>query len=319
MLNIFIEKEFLDDFFIVYNPESPTRGQKIIWNLLINYPETKWFIDTKIDSAEDLDVLKRSNPILAHKADYFGPMPTESIKDSFFKSLKNNNTCIAFCQKAENWFNEAEEKGGLCFSSNTMEDRINTIIENFHYKIDLSEERFSLDQIKFLRNTNYIIVNDNYILADKTNQKIDKNLSPLLKNIIGDGAGEILLNIFSKDFNPVKPGTPSQISEAVIKKCQKLNRVFANYKVKFKIINNAIGGTTNLSYHDRVILTNFQAVDCGAGFNLIPHKPSNSQIISETIFELYTYKRIKNLRKKHTEYFTKISSENFQTSEFTYL
>lgn len=309
----------MDDFYITYNPEKPTRGQKIIWNLLINYPETKWFIDAKIDSVEDLDVLKRSNPILAHKADYFVPKPTKSLKDSFFVSIENNNTCIAFCQKEENWFNEGEDKGGLCFSSNTMEDRISTIIENFHYKIDLSEERFSLDQIKFLRNTNYIIVNDNYILSDKDNQKIDKNLSPLLKNLILESTGKIKLQIFSKNFNPLSPGTPIQIRDAVLKRSKKLHKVFANFNIEFKIINNTVSRTANLSYHDRVILTNFQAIDCGAGFNLIPHKPSNSQIISETIFELYTYKRIKNLRKKHQEYFLKISSENFQTSEFTYM
>jgi len=54
--------------------------------------------------------------------------------------------------------------------------------------------------------------------------------------------------------------------------------------------------------------------DSGKGFNLIPHKPSNSQIIVESIFSLYTYKRMKNHHRMHKFYLKKL--EKLETVKF---
>lgn len=173
--------------------------------------------------------------------------------------------------------------------------------------------------MNFLPVFNYININDNYILADKSGQKIDDNLAPLLKKTVEDYKKEVAITIYTKDFNPIQPRGPEQVKEAAKKRKQKLDRVFANYNTKFKIINNAIGGAADFDFHDRMMKSNFQIVESGKGFNLIPHKKSNSQIISETIFDLYTYKRVKRLFKAHQEYYKKITRESFQTMEFKYL
>lgn len=59
--------------------------------------------------------------------------------------------------------------------------------------------------------------------------------------------------------------------------------------------------------HDRVIATNFSLMDAGLGFNLLPYKTTNSQIISETIFDKYTYRRLNSLIEKQNQYIKDIS------------
>ncbi len=63
-------------------------------------------------------------------------------------------------------------------------------------------------------------------------------------------------------------------------------------------------------FHDRMILSNFQIVESGKGFNLIPHKESNSMITSSTIFDLFTYKRMKNLQRKHQKYYENLRNKD---------
>ena len=55
-------------------------------------------------------------------------------------------------------------------------------------------------------------------------------------------------------------------------------------------------------------------MDSGVGFNLMPMKKSDSQIISETIFEKYTYDRLKNLTKIQTAYLLKL--KRLETLDF---
>ena len=47
-------------------------------------------------------------------------------------------------------------------------------------------------------------------------------------------------------------------------------------------------------------------MECGKGFNIIPAKPSNSQIISRTIFEKYTYNRLNRIQKNQKKYIDKL-------------
>ena len=61
-------------------------------------------------------------------------------------------------------------------------------------------------------------------------------------------------------------------------------------------------------FHDRIIQTNYSLTECGKGFNLSHSKKSNSQIISESIFDKYTYNRLKNHRKMQADYFKKLDS-----------
>lgn len=68
-------------------------------------------------------------------------------------------------------------------------------------------------------------------------------------------------------------------------------------------------------FHDRVLISNFFTIDSGVGFNLLPARASNSQILVETIFDKYTYKRINNLRKACNKYEQNLRKKKLE--EFT--
>ena len=101
---------------------------------------------------------------------------------------------------------------------------------------------------------------------------------------------------------------PKHIKEKAKKRYQLLNSTFAKYKAKFQIIMDSIENPYD--FHDRIIQTNFSLTECGKGFNLKQSKPSNSQITSETIFDIYTYKRLKNHCKMQKEYINKLKEMN---------
>jgi|GEM_PF-2752524 len=322
MLDIYIEKAFLDDFYLSYDEITASNAQKILYQILVNYPETRWFIDCRIDSIEDLEILKQENPFFAYKAVSYPPHPIDSIKDSIDADVLGKSILV-LTKDRETWHKELEMKGALCLSSDNYELEIQKLIERYHYKIDLSDGYFEWKKLKVLSVFNRIVINDNYILTDKSNQKIDQNLAPLLKQLICDFKQQVQVEIFSKDFGALPPGNYDQVKQAVSERIKKLNRVFANYDIRFKIINNALP-IPDFVFHDRVLLTNFQSIDCGVGFNLFADKnggvkKSNSQIISETIFDLYTYKRIKNLRKMHQNYLNRISGQGYSSIQFTFI
>ena len=315
-MELYIEKEFLDNFYLEYDEDKLTPGQQALSCILKEYGEVDWFIDTEINDAETLEKLKLSNPFIAYRATYAPPIPVKSIKNHFFKNSRCRQTLI-FTDNEEPWHKEAESTGALCFSSENFQNKIEGIIKKAHFKIDLSEDFKnwdffnSVNQIPF----NELLINDNYILTDKSQQLMDKNIIPFFKLLLDNKKdSEIKCHIFTKDLNPTQPKGDDQIWEAVEKRHKKLNSGLANFKKKIRIVNNSVQ-TDHYDLHDRVLLTNFFSIDSGKGFNLIPHKKSNSQVVVETIFDKYTYKRIKNHLKIYEEYLKRF--EHRKSLKFT--
>src|SRR5690554_6848840 len=167
MLNLYIEKEFLDNFYLVYDEKRASRVQTIVYEMLIDYPESKWFLNCEIDSIEQLEELKKNNPLIGSKAaNNFPPNPVKSIMGAVLNQSENE-TSIVFMSEEQDWFDQAERQGVLCFSFGNYENKISEIIETYHYKIDLSEKDFNWRKIKFISTLNQIKINDNYILVDK--------------------------------------------------------------------------------------------------------------------------------------------------------
>lgn len=317
-MELYIEKEFLDNFYHQYETDSVTKGQQILANILTEYAEINWFIDCKIESIEQLEKLKKENPFFASRASLHGPITINTVKEHFFEKSNCKQTLI-FTQNNENWFLDAENKGALCFSFSNYKDKIENIITRCHFKIDLSKKfvGWSIFSNINILPFNKIIINDGYILVDKDSQKMCENLFPLLKDIFNNNYKKnIDLEIFTKDLNSPQPKTPEQNKLEADKRFKKFKCVFSNYNVNLKIISNSLH-TNHYDFHDRLIYLNFIIIDSAKGFNLLPHKNSNSQIIFETIFEKYTYNRLRSHIKMHEDYFERIKS--LKTVNFKYI
>ncbi|MGM0934606.1 MAG: hypothetical protein ACQEWD_14300 [Bacteroidota bacterium] len=237
------------------------------------------------------------------RSDYKPPTGVASLKDELFDNSNFEQTLV-FTASEEEWFKEAEQKGALCFSYDNYQTKLSKIIDQCHYKIDLSEqfpgwELFdNLAEIPFTE----ILLTDNYILTNQANQLMDKNIIPLLKTLLNSkGNQEIKLKVFTKEFNIEPENYGYLIEGALQKRLKKLNSGLANFKTRVKIINS-VSTLKPIVFHDRVLFTDFFTIDSGVGFNLYPSHVSNSQIQVETIFNKYTYKRVNNLKrlsKKH--------------------
>ncbi len=317
-MELYIEKEFLDNFYLEFDESSASSSQKIVATILKEYAEVECFIDCEIESLEQLDFLKSENSFFKAICDKSkSPLAVKSIKDYFFEKSKCEQTLI-FTQNNKDWFNEAERKGALCFSYENYQHKIENISKECHFKIDLSEGFQGWGFLNNLKNTpfNKILVNDGYILTDKDSQKMADNLIPILQNIMDKNyQTKTDVEIYTKDLNPPQLGTFEQIKSEVDKKLRRLNSVFANYQLSIKIISNTLQ-KGKYDFHDRLIYLNYLIIDSPKGFNLMPYKKSNSQLTVETIFEKYTYNRLRNHKRMHDDYLKKIV--NLETLEFKF-
>jgi hypothetical protein len=305
-MELFIEKEFLDDFYIAYDSSTIDNAVKAI---ITNYGDKKVFIDYDED---DFIRFKSENEFFALICNITVPRSVTNFKESI-------NNCefkqtLVFTKKREAWFDEFSNKGALCFCFDDYKNEINKIIDALHFKIDLSKPFVGWQFLDCYNTLNFetIMISDRYILSDKSNQKIKENIIPLLQKMVLNKEREISINIFTKDLNPISDSAAHK-EEKARKRFNKLNSVFAAYRTKFSIILSD-SPVIDYNLHDRYIATNFSLMDSGVGFNLMPIKKSDSQIISETIFEKYTYDRLKNLTKIQTAYLLKL--KRLETLDF---
>lgn len=297
-MELYIEKEFLDNFSIEYDEANPSRAQKVLASIFKEYGDVEWFMDTEINTSEEFEELAMSYYFLATRSDYKGPTEVTSIKDELFENSGFQQTLVLTASEQE-WFKEAEQMGALCFSYDNYEQKISKIIDLCHFKIDLSDqfpgwELFSnLAEIPFTE----ILLSDNYILTNQPNQLMDRNIIPLLKKLLNSKRTQnIKLKVFTKEFNIDQKEYDYLIEGTLQKRLEKLNSGLANFKTSVKIINS-ISPQKTIIFHDRVLFTDFFTIDSGVGFNLSNSRISNSQILVETIFNKYTYKRVSNLKR----------------------
>ncbi|MFT4802329.1 MAG: hypothetical protein ACI93N_002107 [Flavobacteriaceae bacterium] len=304
-MELYIEKEFLDDFYAVYDFFADYSDEEIkvrLKNVFTEYGAKQVFIDY---NSEDFHQFLKDNTFFEMMASNdISPISVESIEEDLFKNSNFNQTLV-FTQKENIWFNKAESMGALCFTFDNYEEKIKSIINQLHFKIDLSETFNGWDFLDAFSTINYnkVIITDGYVLGDKSNQKMSDNIIPILKKIIISPLNNVSVKFFTKELKPLSSDA-KHIKEQAKKRCVKFNSLFANFKVNFKIINSDLNAGFDL--HDRNIATNFSLLDSGKGLNLIPHKTSNSQIISKTIFEKYTYNRLNNIISNQNQYVVNI-------------
>jgi hypothetical protein len=305
-MELFIEKEFLEDFEIDFE-KNPIK--EVVKKIITNYGDKQVFINY---DEKDFVQLKNEYEFFALICNTTVPIPVSNIKESVKKS--NFLQTLVFTKKEENWFEEIENKGALCFSFDNYEQKIKIIIDNLHFRIDLSEQFNGWSFLDVFKTISYnkIIVTDGYVLVDSDGQKMEENIIPILKKLSDACLNNISITFFTKELKPIS-NQAKYIREKAKKRITKFNSLFANINVKFKIINSSLN--LGIDLHDRNIATNFSLLDSGKGLNLIPYKNSNSQIISETIFEKYTYNRLNSILRQQNKYIEKLNK--LETLEFT--
>ncbi len=297
-MELYIEKDFLDNFYIDFDE---SQINKIAKKVITEYGNKRVFINYKIDEFEKLE---DENEIFALISNTLPPIPVADIKTHLFEQSDFKQTLI-FMNENEDWFEEAEKEGALCFSFDNYREKIEKIIDKLHYKIDLSIKfpgwENLLNVFKFI-NFNKVVITDGYILTVDHENKIESDIIKILQ-VLNDENYSCNIEILTKELNSPINNETRHIKEKAKKRYKYLKKQFSNKKMDFRILmyyNN-----DSYDFHDRTIESNFTLMDCGKGFRLEKNKKiSNSQIISETIFEKYTYDRLKshkNLRKKYFE------------------
>jgi len=190
-MDLFIEKEFAENFQIEYSPQKTTAIQNIIDSIFSEYTGINWFLD----ASEEYVI---ENELLFRLSDYNLNFEFNVDFDKLFgNQFMPNKQTLVLTQKPKKWFPMLKRKGVLCFCYETYEKDLNDFINATHFKVDLSDaDNIPVDWkiFKFLENnTNYLIISDPYILKDKAGQKIKNNLIPLLKENLNK---ELNYNIF---------------------------------------------------------------------------------------------------------------------------
>ena len=302
-MELFIEKEFLEDFEIDFD-QNPIK--EIVKEIITSYGDKRVYINY---NQNNFAVLKVEYEFFALICNTTVPLPVESIETSVKKS--NCLQTIVFTKKEESWHKEMESKGAWCFSFDNYQTKIKSLIDKLHIKVDLSIPFNNWNTLDFSTIPfNSVQITDGYILKDEKN--IKENLIPLIASFVNLEKEKITIDLLVKEMG-FKMATEEKKKEFAKKQHGKLNSKFSKL-INLKIyLSNLI---SDIDLHDRTVVTNFSILDSGVGFSIVNKKISNSQMTSSSIFEKYTYDRLRRLKPYHQKYINKLNSNSFQSLKF---
>ncbi|WP_289023041.1 hypothetical protein [uncultured Salegentibacter sp.] len=300
---LYIEKGFLDHFFLSYSEVTASRSEKALFSILKEYGDVTWYIDVTIETPEDLEELKQENPFFAFRTNTYPPIPISNFKEHFQKS--GHRQTLILSERDKEWFNEAEHSGALSLTLENYQEKIERLLEEGTVKIDLFEKFPGWEALNFhnLFPFNEIVISDGYIL--KNEEKMGDNIIPLLNVLLKNTSRTkpTIVKIITKEFNPKNGDNEEKIKEAAKKRYKRLKRTFKEKNVQFQVIRfDKASLPSEYDLHDRIICCNFHFIECGKGFNLMPPKISDSRIIAENIFDKFSYRTLKNRIKLYDMY-----------------
>lgn len=302
-MELYIEKLFLEDFYIDYGNDAIN---EIVKKMFIEYGNRKVFMDFK---AQDFEKLEDENEYFALISNILPAIPVDSIKDHLFIKSDFNQT-IVFMYEEQEWFEDAEKKGALCFSFKNYKNKLKRLLDITKIQIDLNEGFPGWDNLKELREipSTKTIIKDHYILSNNDGQKIENNIISLLNTILPEKSDKINIETFSKEFPLLKKfeDKPTKIKEEVKKLYIQIKEALKQNNVNHKIYS--LHYENDYRYHDRFILSNFYIIECSNGFNLMPSKEGDSKLECHSIFDKFYYKRLNNLKNRLSDYKTKLNS-----------
>ncbi len=275
-MELYIEKEFAENFWIEYNPEKGTEIQKIICSIFSEYSNINWFLNSTKESIKENELLYKLSDINVN---------LESDVD--FNNLFNDNfvpkkQTLVLTEKARDWFPLLKEKGVLCFSYDTYEKELEYFLETTRLIVELDDPEnipINWEIFRFLRKErNFIIISDPYILTDSSGQEIRKNLVPLLKvNLCKEHSYSIFI-ITEVDYD-------------IEKKLSFLYSALKAYHVKLYVFNR-LRQIENMNMHGRILYSNFTFTISGIGFNLNIKNTVNEEVTVDNLFNKRVYRRM---------------------------
>ena len=307
-LRIFVDYLFLSNFFqkifdADVNDEIIPEASIVVRTILFEYTE-KIVRITNI-SNDEYEILKQ-NPLYEQCLDSGEFNVLDDIEDYI-----RENDCyysLFFMYDNKNWFEQVISKGAICFSLDNYQKKIKEIIDKTHIRIDLSEKFIGwgklLKEVMVIP-TKKIIITDNYILKDDI--KIENNLAVILKELIHlNETTVIIYTDLHKD----------NLSDKIGKRYKKIKAlVNGSYNLALISSEKDIRDDKCFNLHDRLVYCDYLLIESTQGFN-ISHKVSNSQIIIETIFNKYTYKRRNSHLKYLNNFFKSLQENNLYKSRF---
>lgn len=330
-MQLFIEQNFINDYYLESGKSNLSEEKMIIDIMFSEFTELEVFLDCETEAEIKEQICQNSilNKIFTNNPSI---KPIGRFED-YFKGYNKPKQGLVFLQNKSEWSKTLFNKGFLCFFYDTYEQSIKEIINNLHFRIDLSEITNSIfndwDEFKRFKALplNSIIVSDKYILSDKTGQEINRNLIPFLKSIL-EGKKETNIDIAILTdkvlLNENIPDKGIKEREEVKKRYKYLKSKFAQYSLEFSIVKiHSIDKLSNFELHDRIVYSNYSILEIGKGFNLSKNisndkLQSNSQIICETIFYKYTYNRLKNHFRLLSDYFKELKDLKHAENPFKY-
>lgn len=283
MIAIYIEKEFLDNFNLNWNKLK--YGEEI-YNLLTsfadvdiyhNYDTNDDFIDIEINHIGSIIAAKGHVKIIKSVFSF------DSIYQKIDKPIK-----ILF---TSNRFNSPNINNFLCFNKDNIDEKWHEISKKLNWKVALDDntERIEIDDYWHLLKDfeiNELILMDKYILS---NNFIDWFIGNYIKKFnINKLDFTLLAQLESITNNPYNSG--KEISQALKNKLNLSN---------FKFLEITTGTKISYYFHDRILISNFFLIEIGAGFSRLKNNYDiNTVLHCNSIFDEFTYKRIRRLKEK---------------------
>jgi hypothetical protein len=283
-METYIEKEFLDDFFINYDSSIDSHidlkrlfGKKTLGKIIFN-----------LKDENELRQVIEENPIFDLLIDGRGynhiDFKPDFKKEAQSKSFYNNNsnpTKVFFLNKGNQTIEN--DFAQLVFHNNNISDLLPFITakpKSINKRDDGCWD--FLDSIKHPCNS--LVILDDYILTD-SNELIEENLIELLKKIM-----------------PLKLNQNLEFQITIIGENQGVKLIDKKNKI-LKKLNNFYSYPINLSIipekiHDRRIFTNYYWIISGYGFTLFQDKKVKKET-SFTFIPIFceTNERVKELAK----------------------
>ncbi len=307
-LKVFIDFNFLKKFtkkvFDTHiKGDNLTTENEILLNILNKYPEKSVIlVDFK---NEEFDELK--NPLFEKILDY-GSVERENEIETFVNNA-DYPCALFFMSEEKKWFYLAVNKGALCFSWDNYEHKIKKITTHCHFRVDLGACDFAgwdklFENIKELPTTQ-LIMTDKYIInktPKKTYDLFSENIIPIFKQFITKK--KILEAILFSDLS----SNDKNFTMNILQKSENIVKENIEFdKINLKIVSFPKG------YHDRILYGQYFMVDATHGFNKeLFKRHTNIQIIVDTIFSEYTYKRMLRHKKEIESHCQKLVNNTFK-------